>query len=429
MDYQKARSYIDEAHRFGGEMSLETITRFLDRLGNPQDDLQFIHIAGTNGKGSVGAYLASVLQEAGYRIGRFISPTLYAYRERIQINGNYISKEDFGRLMDPVAAAMEQMKQANETLPSPFEIETALSFLYYREKKCDMVLLECGMGGLNDATNVIRNTRLAVITSISMDHMEYLGNSLGEIAKQKAGIIKPGAVVVTCLQQPEAAAVISAECRKEKNLLAVGKAYDAKVLEFDLQHLTFTYRGRTVTIHLAGAHQLENAVLALTGIQALIDQGYEITEDQIRNGFEKTRWNGRVTILKKEPYFIIDGAHNPDAAKKLKQSIQMYFKDRRLIFLMGVFRDKQYDQIASILTPMADTVIVMETPDNPRALPADELAKTVKHYNQNVLTADSLEDAVQKGFELAGENDVIVAFGSLSFTGDLTRIVCGKAGD
>ena len=429
MDYQKARSYIDEAHRFGGEMSLETITRFLDRLGNPQDDLQFIHIAGTNGKGSVGAYLASVLQEVGYRIGRFISPTLYAYRERIQINGNYISKEDFGRLMDPVAAAMEQMKQANETLPSPFEIETALSFLYYREKKCDMVLLECGMGGLNDATNVIRNTRLAVITSISMDHMEYLGNSLGEIAKQKAGIIKPGAVVVTCLQQPEAAAVISAECRKGKNLLAVGKAYDAKVLEFDLQHLTFTYRGRTVTIHLAGAHQLENAVLALTGIQALIDQGYEITEDQIRNGFEKTRWNGRFTILKQEPYFIIDGAHNPDAAKKLKQSIQMYFKDRRLIFLMGVFRDKQYDQIASILTPMADTVIVMETPDNPRALPADELAKTVKHYNQNVITAASLEDAVQKGFELAGENDVIVAFGSLSFTGDLTRIVCGKTAD
>lgn len=429
MDYQKARSYIDEAHRFGGEMSLGTITRFLDRLGNPQDDLQFIHIAGTNGKGSVGAYLASVLQEAGYRIGRFISPTLYAYRERIQINGNYISKEDFGRLMDPVAAAIEQMKQANETLPSPFEIETALSFLYYREKKCDMVLLECGLGGLNDATNVVRNTRLAVITSISMDHMEYLGNSLGEIAKQKAGIIKPGAVVVTCLQQPEAAAVISAECRNGKNLLAVGKAYDAKVQEFDLQHLTFTYRGRTVTIHLAGAHQLENAVLALTGIQALIDQGYEITEEQIRIGFEKTRWNGRFTILKKEPYFIVDGAHNPDAAKKLKQSIQMYFEDKRLIFLMGVFKDKQYDQIASILTPMADTVIVMETPDNPRALPADELAKTVKHYNQNVITAASLEDAVQKGFELAEENDVIVAFGSLSFTGDLTRIVCGKTAD
>ena len=407
MDYQKARSYIDEAHRFGGEMSLKTITDFLERLGNPQNDLQFIHIAGTNGKGSVGAYLASVLQEAGYKIGRFISPTLYAYRERIQINGEYISKEDFGRWMDPVVSAMEEMKKAGEPLPSPFEIETALSFLYYREKKCDLVLLECGMGGSNDATNVIRNTRLAVITSISMDHMEYLGNT----------------------QQPEAAVVIASECRKGHNLLAVGKAYDAQVMEFDLQHLTFTYRGRTITIHLAGAHQLENAVLALTGIEALINMGYEISEEQIQAGFEKTRWNGRFTILKKEPYFILDGAHNPDAAKKLKKSIEMYFSGRRLIFLMGVFKDKQYDKIASILAPMADTIIAMETPDNPRALPAVELAGVLSKYNQNVLLAGSLESAVQKGFELAGEKDVIVAFGSLSFAGDLTRIVCGKTDD
>ena len=429
MDYQKARSYIDETHRFGGEMSLKTITHFLERLGNPQDDLQFIHIAGTNGKGSVGAYLASVLQEAGYKIGRFISPTLYAYRERIQINGEYISKEDFGRWMDPVVSVMEEMKQAGEELPSPFEIETALSFLYYREKKCDLVLLECGMGGSNDATNVIQNTRLAVITSISMDHMEYLGNTLGEIAKQKAGIIKPGCTVVTCLQQPEAAVVIASECRKGHNLLAVGKAYDAQVQEFDLQHLTFTYRGRTITIHLAGAHQLENAVLALTGIEALINMGYEISEEQIQAGFEKTRWNGRFTILKKEPYFILDGAHNPDAAKKLKKSIEMYFSGRRLIFLMGVFKDKQYDKIASILAPMADTIIAMETPDNPRALPAVELADTLRKYNENVLLAGNLESAVQKGFELAGEKDVIVAFGSLSFAGELTRIVCGKDGD
>lgn len=425
MDYQKARSYIDEAHRFGGEMGLGTISRLLSRLGNPQDDLQFIHIAGTNGKGSVGAYLASVLQEAGYQIGRFISPTLYAYRERIQINGNYITKEDFGRLMDTVVSAMENMRQAKEELPSPFEIETALSFLYYREKKCDLVLLECGMGGLTDATNVIRNTQLAVITSISMDHMEYLGETIGEIAQQKAGIIKPGSVVVTCLQHPEAAAAISAACKKGKNLLAIGRAYNAKVVESDLEHLTFTYGSRTLTIHLAGAHQLENAVLALTGVQALIDRGYGITEKQICDGFEKARWNGRFTVLRKDPYFIVDGAHNPDAAEKLKKSIRMYFQEERLIFLMGVFKDKQYDKIASILTPMADAVVVMETPDNPRALPAVQLAKTVEKYNPNVQIADSLEDAVEKGFELAGEHDVIVAFGSLSFTGELTRIVCG----
>lgn len=423
MEYEKARSYIDEAHRFGGEVSLEAITGFLARLGNPQDDLQFIHIAGTNGKGSVGAYLASVLQEAGYKIGRFVSPTLYAYRERIQINGNYITCEDFGKLMDPIADVIEEIKKNQEPIPSPFEIETALSFLYFREQKCDLVLLECGMGGLNDATNVIKNTQLAVITSISMDHMEYLGESIGEIARQKAGIIKPGATVVTCLQRPEAAAVISSVCREGRNFLAVGKAYDARVLEFDLEHLTFTYLGGTWTIHLAGAHQLENAVLALTGIQALIDRGYEISEKQIQNGLEKTMWNGRFTILRKNPYFIVDGAHNPDAALKLKKSLDMYFPGKRKIFLMGVFKDKQYDKIAEILAPVADTVIAMETPDNPRALPAKQLAETVSAYNDRVLTAKSLEQAVELGFQTAKPEDVIVAFGSLSFIGDLTKIV------
>ena len=423
MEYEKARSYIDESHRFGGEVSLKAITGFLARLGNPQDDLQFIHIAGTNGKGSVGAYLASVLQEAGYKIGRFVSPTLYAYRERIQINGNYIAREDFGRLMDPIAGVIEEIKKNQEPLPSPFEIETALSFLYFREQKCDLVLLECGMGGLNDATNVIKNTQLAVITSISMDHMEYLGESIGEIARQKAGIIKPGATVVTCLQRPEAAAVISSVCREGRNLLAVGKAYDARVLKSDLEHMTFSYRGETWTIHLAGAHQLENAVLALTGIQALIDRGYEISVQQIKDGLEKTRWNGRFTVLRENPYFIVDGAHNPDAALKLKKSLDMYFPGKRKIFLMGVFKDKQYDKIAEILAPVADTVIAMETPDNPRALPAKQLAETVSSYNDRVLTAKSLEQAVELGFQTAKPEDVIVAFGSLSFIGDLTKIV------
>ncbi len=423
MNYREARSYIDEAQRFGGEISLVTITEFLEELGNPQDDLKFIHIAGTNGKGSVGAYLGSVLKEAGYQVGRFVSPTLYEYRERIQINGEYISEEDFAETMEQMLQALELRKSKGKPLPSPFEIETALSFLYYRKKQCDLVLLECGMGGKMDATNVIKTTELAVITSISMDHMEYLGDTVGKIAEQKAGIIKPGASVVTCLQQPEAAIAIEKACRPNRNLLAVGKAYDANVLEVDLQHMTFAYKGRTITIHLAGAHQLENAVLALTGIQALIFRGYEISEDAIVKGFEKAEWNGRFTILQREPYFIVDGAHNPDAAKKLKKSIQMYFPKKNLIFLMGVFKDKQYEAIASILTPIAKEVVVMETPGNPRALPIEELAKTVQKYNGNVHKAYSLEEAVGKGFELAGKDDVIISFGSLSFTGELTALV------
>ena len=213
MDYIKARTYIDESHRFGGEMGLEAITCLLEKLGNPHEALQFIHIAGTNGKGSVGAYLAAVLQEAGYRIGRFISPTLYEYRERIQINGVYIEEEAFGRLMDPVVKAIGELEEEHKPLPSPFEIETAISFLYYKEKKCDFVLLECGMGGKTDATNVIRNTKLAVITSISMDHMGFLGSTLREIAEKKAGIIKKGCPMITVKQKPEAEAAVMNDLR------------------------------------------------------------------------------------------------------------------------------------------------------------------------------------------------------------------------
>lgn len=424
MDYIKARTYIDESHRFGGEMGLEAITCLLEKLGNPQDDLQFLHIAGTNGKGSVGAYLASVLQEAGYRIGRFISPTLYEYRERIQINGGYIAEEAFGRLMDPVVKAIGELKAEQKPLPSPFEIETALSFLYYKEKQCDFVLLECGMGGKTDATNVIRNTKLAVITSISMDHMEYLGDTLGAIAGQKAGIIKPGSRVVTCRQEKEAMDVIEQVCKEQGCPLYVGEKTQAELVTADLDHMVFTYREETYMIHLAGSHQLENAVLALAGIRALQDAGYRISFEQIRNGMEKARWNGRFTILRKNPYLVVDGAHNPDAAKKLQESLRMYFPDREFVFLMGVFRDKQYDAIAKRMAPMAKEIVAMETPDNPRALPAEKLGEVLKKYQspEHVHVAGSLEEALQLGEELAKKEDVIVAFGSLSFIGDLTKL-------
>lgn len=424
MDYIKARTYIDESHRFGGEMGLEAITCLLEKLGNPQEDLQFIHIAGTNGKGSVGAYLAAVLQEAGYRIGRFISPTLYEYRERIQINGAYIEEEAFGRLMDPVVKAIGELEEEHKPLPSPFEMETALSFLYYKEKECDFVLLECGMGGKTDATNVIRNTKLAVITSISMDHMEYLGNTLGAIAGQKSGIIKPGSRVVTCRQEKEAMEVIERESKKQGCLLYVGDKTEAELVTADIDHMVFRYRKETYTIHLAGSHQLENAVLALAGIRALQDAGYQISSEQIRNGMEKARWNGRFTILKKDPYLVVDGAHNPDAARKLQESLRMYFPNREFVFLMGVFRDKQYEAIAKRMAPMAREIIAMETPDNPRALPAKELGEVLRRYKtpEQVHVADSLEEALQMGEKLARKEDVIVAFGSLSFIGDLTKL-------
>lgn len=426
MDYWKARSLIDESLRFGGEISLKPITNLLRRLGNPQNDLKFIHLAGTNGKGSTGAYLEFVLREAGYRVGRFISPTLYEYRERIQINGEYISEESFGKWMDPVFAAIDEMKHAKEQLPSPFEIETALSFLYFREETCDLVLLECGMGGRLDATNVITSTVLSVITSISMDHMEYLGDTLEKIAGEKAGIIKEGVPAATCMQKPEVLGVLERTCREKNARFILADSREAVVKEASLDKMVFVYKNREITIHLAGSHQLENAVLALEALEALRALGYRITEKQIRSGLEKTQWNGRFTVLQTHPYIIVDGAHNPDAAVKLKKSLQMYFPNRRKIFLMGVLKDKQYEEIARIMALEASVMIAMETPDNPRALPAGDLAQVLRRYHADVREASDLEEAVAAGIALANEEDVIVIFGSLSFIGDITRIVEDK---
>lgn len=423
MDYWKARNLIDESLRFGGEISLKPITNLMRRLGNPQNDLKFIHLAGTNGKGSTGAYLGSVLKEAGYRVGRFISPTLYEYRERIQINGEYISEESFGRWMDPVAAAIDEMERANEQLPSPFEMETALSFLYFREKKCDFVLLECGMGGRLDATNIITSTVLAVITSISMDHMEYLGDTLEKIAFEKAGIIKENVPVVTCGQKPEVIRVFENVCKEKHAALSISDCQDALVEEVSLTKTVFQYLHRKIVIHLAGAHQLENAVLALGAVEILKKSGYIITEEHIRSGFEKTIWNGRFTVLHEKPYIIVDGAHNPDAALKLKASLQMYFPGQRKVFLMGVLKDKQYEKIAEIMAPEASVIVAMETPDNPRALPVGELADVLRRYHSHVLEADNLQDAVRMGIEQTNENDVLIIFGSLSFIGEITDLV------
>ena len=430
MDYYKAREYIKDAEQVVSEMGLLNISNLLERVGNPQDDLKFIHIAGTNGKGSVLAGISTILVDAGYRIGRYISPTLYAYRERIQVNGQYIEREAFARHMTQIAAAINPMITAGLDRPSVFEIETALSFLYFKERKCDLVVLESGMGGRDDATNIVSNTIMAVLTPISMDHMEYLGDSLTEIALNKAGIIKPEAVVISARQEPDVEEAIWAYCTESGNSLVVAKPQEAVVRESTVERQTFRYHGEEVTIMLAGAHQVENAVLVLECIGALNHLGYHISKENIQAGFLKTKWDGRFTVIAREPYFIVDGAHNPAAAEKLRQSLKMYFPKRRLIFIMGVLKDKQYDKIAEIMAPMADWVFTIEAPDNPRALDARELAAAVAQYNHHVIACESIKDAVKRSFKAVKEEDVIVAFGSLSFIGEVTKAVTGeKAND
>ena len=424
MDYREARVYLADAAKYGSVLGLENMGELLRRLGNPQDDLKFIHISGTNGKGSVLAYLSTVLKEAGYRVGRYISPTLFSYRERIQVNEEYIEKEPLARLTGRIAEAAAGMVQEGRAHPTVFEIETALGFLYFREKACDIVVLETGLGGLEDATNVVKTTLLEVITPISMDHIGILGDTLREIAEKKAGIIKPDTVVVTAEQEPEAMEVIRRRAKEKECRLFMEEKARLSDIRYGYEKQYFSYGGyENLEISLGGMYQVENAALAVEAVKALDSVGYPVTEGQLRQGLQKTQWRGRFTVVGREPVFIIDGAHNRDAARILRKSLELYFTNKRLFYIMGVFRDKEYEEIVRTTVPLSAHVITVETPGNDRALPAGELLKAVRKYQPSSEAAESILEAVKKSLEMAGREDVILAFGSLSFLGETARAV------
>ena len=424
MDYQQSRAYVKDADRYaGGALDLTNIKELMKRLGNPQDQLKYVHVAGTNGKGSVIAYLYTTLSEAGYRVGRYISPSVYSYREKMEVAGRSVSRELFAGYVTRVAVAIEEMTSEGLAHPTPFEIETAVAFLFFAEENCDLVILEVGMGGNLDATNIIKNTILAVLVPISMDHQSFLGNTLSEIAEKKAGIIKPGCSVVTAGQQPETMAVIKNVCAQNNADLTEADLREAKAVKEDFAGQILEYRGETFELSLAGSYQTENAALALEALHVLEKKGYPTTVLQRKKGLKDTRWNGRLTIIHRDPLFIVDGAHNPAAADMLEDSVRKYFKGRKMFFIMGVFRDKDYPYIIRKLCPYAQQIVTVETPDNPRALPAGELAEAIKPCNPHVQAANSIEDAVNKVFDMAGCNDVILSFGSLSFIGQITAIV------
>lgn len=419
MNYEEARVYLDNVSKYGSVLGLDSIRELLVRLDNPQNDLKFIHIAGTNGKGSVLAYLSTVLKEAGYKVGRYISPTLFAYRERIQVNEEYIGREALARLTTRIAEAVSEMNKTGMQ-PTAFEIETAMAFLYFQEKKCDFVVLEVGFGGSEDATNVVTTTVLEVITKIGYDHMAILGNTLEEIAANKAGIIKPKTMVVSMKQRPEVSKVIEEVCKEKHAVLRVADPKDAKEVVYGVESQRFCYgEEKDLTIHLAGAYQIENAVLAVEAVWALRSLGYEISKEALRSGLEKTVWRGRFTVLSQKPLVIVDGAHNEDGAKVLKKSLELYFADRKIYYIMGMFRDKEYEKVLSITAPFAESILTVQTPGNPRALEREELAKAARKYHSDVKPAKDIASAVEESLKKAGENDVILAFGSLSFLSEI----------
>ncbi len=426
MNYREAMEYMDGLQQYGSVMGLSTMRELCARLDDPQDRLKFVHIAGTNGKGSVLAYVSNVLQTAGYRVGSYLSPTLKEYRERFQVGGKMITQSGLCKYLEPVREAAEAMAAEGLPHPTPFEVETAVAFLYFADKQCDIVVLEGGLGGALDATNVIHNTLAAVFTSISMDHMDILGNSLEQIAAAKAGIIKNKCYVISARQTPEVMKVL-----RQAALLRKAKFYTADVtrtknVRYGVAKQHFSYdRYKNMEITMTGQFQIENAVVALEVLAALGREGYSVPEDKLRLGLSQTKWRGRFDVIGTKPLFIADGAHNADASEKFARSVSFYFTNKRIIYIMGMLKDKEYDQVIRNTYELAEHVITVTPPLKERALHAYDLAQAVGQYHNSVTVADSVQEAVEMAYLLAGKDKdcVIIAFGSLSYLGELMDVV------
>lgn len=427
MNYSEARKFVEETTKYGSILGLEAIKTLLDELGNPQDKVKIVHVAGTNGKGSVFTFVQNVLLKAGYHVGRYASPAVFEYREIIQFDGKNITEEEFAKYMANVKSACDRMVSQGKHHPTSFEVETALAYLYFSNKPCDIVLIETGMGGETDATNVEKEALCSVITSISLDHMQFLGNTVEDIAKVKAGIIKENSDVVVSNQGESIINVIESQAAvKNSKVVVANEPYNIKIDGYitSFDYVTANDKKLSVKISMMGAYQLINACTAIETLEILRSKGYDITDENIIEGMKNAKWPGRMEVVKEQPLIVIDGAHNPGAAVKLKESIEMYFTNKRIAFIMGVLADKDYSKEIKIVAGLAKKIFTI-TPDNKRALNGEVLALAVADSNKNVTFEPTLEEAVKEAENLYKNNeiDMILAFGSLSYLGDLKNII------
>ncbi len=425
MKYVDALAYIEEIGKLKGSvLGLESVRELCRRWGNPQDKLKFVHIAGTNGKGSTLSFISTILKESGYKVGRYISPTIREYRERFQVNEKMISQSAFAAYIEQLQGLCDAMLADGYAQPTAFELETAIAFRYFADKGCDIVVLETGLGGIDDATNIISTTVLSVLASISMDHMQFLGNTLEEIADKKCGIIKPSVPVISTIQKQEALDVIRACAKRNNSPLELLEKEQISKVKYGLGKQSFYLDKVKYEISLNGVWQIENAALAVKAAHILRDVcGYNrITEEKVQKGLHNATWQARCQIVSKKPLFIIDGAHNEDAALRLRETIDTYFADKRKFYIMGMFRDKEVEKVVATIARDGEMVLTCQTPNNPRAMSSVELAALVSRVNHRVTCCDSVEEAVEFACSMADKDDVIIACGSLAYLGKIIDI-------
>ena len=430
----KANTAIDKIHefqRFGSILGLERMNSLLKLLGNPQDELKIIHVAGTNGKGSTCRYIYSVLQAAGYKTGLYTSPFLEFFNERIELDGKYISDDDLAEYTDRVLKCAEMMVARGEQSPTEFEVITAIAFLYFKEKGCDFAVMEVGLGGRGDSTNVCKSPLISVITSISYDHTDRLGNTLAEIAAEKAGIIKEGCPVVTSAEADEALTVI------EEKAAECGSMY------FETRHIPYTVRAKSlegisfdtviqgvpfenIELSMLGEHQIKNAICALSALNILEEQGdVALHRDAIYRGLKAARQTGRFEVMSakdEKPIVVIDGAHNPDGASALRKAVNEYLTGKKILMVTGMLADKDTESILKEFTAITDSFISTE-PENPRKMDAESLKAEIEAMGADCESFPDCREAVRAAAERGKDFDAVLYAGSLYMIGAIRGLL------
>lgn len=424
MTYQDALDYINTSCSAGSKLGLSRMENILERLKNPHKNLKCIHIAGTNGKGSSSAFISAILIQAGYKTGSFTSPHLFSVNERIQIDGKNISNEDLIREVEKIAEIIPMMPEA----PTEFELYTAMALNYFNSCRCDIAVLEVGLGGRLDSTNIISSPLLSLITTIGMDHMAELGNTKDRIAREKAGIIKEGCPVLIDGRNTDTLDIFSEVCKEKNAPMYTSEPATIRNLSYSLAGITFDYKElKNIYIPLSASYQPGNAILAIESATLLRKKGFIISDEDIVRGLKNTKWQGRFEIISLSPLFIIDGSHNADGMRETAKTLQLYFPDKKIKFILGMLKDKDVKSSLSYIKDMAAEYHII-SPPSPRAMNPEELALMIKDsFDLNsplfLCTYSSIKEAVLSVLSAAQKEDIIVALGSLYSISELKNSV------
>lgn len=410
MNYQESEVFVHSFHRFTKAPALTGIRTLLGLLGDPQKSLRFVHIAGTNGKGSTTAMCASILRQAGYHTGMFISPYVLTFRERIQVDGQMIPESEMAALCEEIQKAVAKMEQQGMA-PAEFEVVTALGMLWFARQKCDVVCLEVGLGGRFDATNVIDQSLVSVICAIGYDHTQILGDTLTKIAFEKCGILKSGGTCVCYpCQEEEALAEIMRNCAEKQNALMIPNAKSVELYTKSILGSRFHYQGKDIDLPLAGQHQIYNCLTALGAIDAIKAKGFAISDKNITDGIQKVTFPARMERISVDPLVLLDGAHNSQGCEALAKAMRL--TEKRKIVIMGMLRDKDWQQSLEWVAKEAQLFVAV-TPDTPRALAAEELAQEAGRYAQQAKACSTLDAAIREVQPMLDEDTALFCCGSL----------------